>query len=154
MFPTKQFRYDGKFFSCGFDRPGYWVSAIEMSCKIVNNYRIIGLNRARKNKFCSRFLYDKKGTQARYCFPQYLCTKTLIKSTYLKDWFTHHLICSQDLLVKLTCRSQIFLETQKIPPDFFHFGLLFRQRNASLNWLQPRTIVCCIKLCFGDVQLL
>ena len=42
----------------------------------------------------------KKGTQVQHCFPQTLCIKTLIKSIYLKDWFTHHQICRQDLLVK------------------------------------------------------
>ena len=54
-----------------------------------------------------------------------LFASDVMKKVYLKDWFTRHQIRRQEILVKETCR------TQKIPPDFFYFGLPFRQRGAT-----------------------
>ena len=41
-------------------RSSWILNERNLSCKIVKNCRIIGLNRARKNKFCVRGLYDQK----------------------------------------------------------------------------------------------
>ena len=73
---------------------------------------------------------------------------------YSKGWFTHHQICRQDLLVKKKpVEHKSFSKHKKTGLIFFYFGLPFRQRMQRVNWLQLRTLLCCIKLCFGDIQL-
>ena len=62
--------------------------------------------------------------------------------------FTRHQICRQDLLV-----NKSKLDEHKKFSDCFILTFLLDRGMQRVNWLQPRTIVCCIKLCFGSVQL-
>ena len=79
----------------------------------------------------------------------------MIKSIFKRLVYTPPDLSPRFILVKYeTCRTQIFFETQKDRPDFFYyFGLPLRGMQR-VNWLQLRTLVCCIKLCFGDIHYL
>ena len=64
----------------------------------------------------------------------------------IKTIFKRLVYTPQDLSPRFTCRTQIFIETQKDRPDLILFILAFLLDRGMQrgNWLQPRTIVCCI----------
>ena len=99
----------------------------------------------------------KTGTQAQHCFSQIVCVKTLIKGIFKILVYT-----PSDLPPRFSYKVNLYntnlFRNTKRPAFFFYFGLPFRQRNATCKLaatrpLQPRTLVCCIKLSFGDIQL-
>ena len=73
------------------------MNECNLSCKIEQNGRIIGLNRAKKKKILSEVCMIKK--------QHVIVLFTWWKKVYFKkDWFTRHQICSQDLLVEKWCK--------------------------------------------------
>ena len=63
-----------------------------------------------------------------------------------------------DLSLRFTCKvnlsnTNLFSKYKKSGLNCFILAFSLDRGMQRVNWLQPRTIVCCIKLCFGDVQL-
>ena len=115
-----------------------WIlSERNVSCKIVKNCRILGLNRARKNKFCSRSVWLKRHTGIVLFSPD-LTYKNTDKSIYLKDWF---------LSPRFTCKvnlwnTNLFWNTKNQARLFCILAFSLDRGMQRVNWLQPRTIVC------------
>ena len=74
----------------------------------------------------------------------------MYKKVYLKGWFTRHQICHQDLLV-----LKVNLSNTKNLAWFLILASLLDRGMQRVNFWMPwlRTIVWCIKLYFGAVQL-
>ena len=71
-----------------------WMTQCNLSCKIVKNFRIIVLNRAKK--ILSELCMIKKKQKTAPHSPVYL--RRDVWKVYLQGWFTRHQICHQDLL--------------------------------------------------------
>ena len=98
------------------------LNECNLSCKIVKTCRIIGLNRAKKNKYV-RGLYDKK---------QRLIV--LFTSDVMKKSMFKRLVCTPpDLSPRFTCKVSKLIEHKK-SGMIFHFGLPFRQRNGTCKF--------------------
>ena len=121
-----------------------WMTQCNLSCKIVKNFRIIVLNRAKKKKFCPRSVWlkkkKKKGTSWS-CLLQTWCMKSI----------STRLVCTPpDLSPRFTCIKSKLVESRLIS----YFGLPFKQRNATCKFLATtEAIMCWIILYFGVVQL-
>ena len=112
-----------------------WLNECNLSRKIVKNYRIIALNRAKiiLPEVCMRCITS-----------DVMCKKYILKATLYA-----HQICHQDLLV-----LKVILLNTRNPAWFLILASLLERRMQRVNfWLPLRTIVCCIKLYFGAVQL-
>ena len=96
-------------------RSSWILNECNLSCKIVKNCRIIGLNRTKKNKFWPWSVWLKK---------------TAPHSTvYLRrDEKVRLLYTPPDLSPRLTCK--VTWSITKDPAWFFYFGHPFKQRNA------------------------
>ena len=111
-----------------------WIlNECKFSCKIVKNCRIIGLNRAKKNKFCPRSVYR------------------LPETWWEKSMFKRLVYTPPDLSPRFTCK--VNLSNTKNPAWFFIQASLLDRGMERVHWLPPRTIVWFIKLYFGAVQL-
>ena len=99
-------------------RSSWILNECNLSCKIVKNCRIIGLNRAKKNEFWPRSVWLKK---------------TAPHSTvYLRrdEKIFKRLVCTPpDLSPRFTCK--VTWSNTGDPAWFFYFGHPFRQRNAT-----------------------
>ena len=108
-----------------------WLNECNLSCRIiVKTYRIIVLNRAKKNSV--RGLYDKKKTAPHST----VYPRRDVSKVYLKGWFTRHYICHQDLLV-----LRVNLSNTKNPAWFVILASLLDRGIQRVNWMPPRTIV-------------
>ena len=118
------------------------MTQCNLSCKIVKNFRIIVLNRAKK--ILSELCMIKKKQKTAPHSPVYL--RRDVSKVYLQGWFTRHQIFHQDLLA---------LKVNLSKPAWFHIlaSLLDRGMRRVNFWLPLRTIVCWIILNFGVVQL-
>ena len=70
-----------------------WVQFVLQNCEKLQNYWF-NLNRVKKEKILFEVCMIKKQRLI------VLLTSDVKKKEYLKDWFTRHQICRQDLLVK------------------------------------------------------
>ena len=82
----------------------------------------------------------------------------MYKITDKKYIFGRLVYTPPDLSPRFTCKvnlsnTNLFSKHKKFGLKFFILAFSLDTGIQRVNWLQPRTIVCCIKLCFGDVQL-
>ena len=112
-----------------------------LSCKIVKNCRIIGLNRAKKEQILSEVCMIKKAAP---------CSTVYLRRDE-KSMFKRLVYTPPDLSPRLTCK--VNLSNTKNPAWCFILASLLDRGMERVNWLPPRTIVCFIKLYFGAVQL-
>ena len=113
--------------SAYFDHPGYWMSAICLA-KLWKNCRIIGLNRAKKNKFCPRSVWLKKGLIV-------LFTWDVMRKSMFKRLVYTPSVSSP----RFTCKAN--LSNTRNPAWFFILAALLDRGMQCVNWLPPRTIV-------------
>ena len=107
-----------------------WIlNECHLSCKIVKNCRIIGLNRAKKNNILVRGLYDKIG-----CHSTAFTWDVMRKSMFKRLVYTPPVSSP-----RFTCK--VNLSNTKNPAWSFILASLLDRRIQRVNWLPPRTIV-------------
>ena len=100
----------------------HWLNECNLSCKIVKNWRIIGLNRAKKNSVRGLYIVIKKKKNSASCLPQTWCTKSIFK----------RLVHTQpDLSPRFNCK--VNLSNTKNPAWFLVLASLL-DRNATCKF--------------------
>ena len=107
-----------------------WIlNECKFSCKIVKNCRIIGLNRAKKNKIMSEVCMIKKDHML----------LRLPETWWEKSTFKRLVYMPPDSSPRFT--SKVNLSNTKTPAWFFILASLLDKGIQHVNWLPPRTTV-------------
>ena len=116
------------------------MNECNLSCKIEKNCRIIGLNKAKKNKFCPRSV--KKGLIVPFTW-----------DVMRKSMFKRLVYTPPDSSPRYTCKVK--LSNTKYPVWFFILASLLDRGKQRVNWRPPRAIVARVflKIIFRGCQL-
>ena len=116
--------------------PSWILYKRNLSREIVKKLQNYSFKWGKNNKFCSRLdtVID--------LFSSHLMYESIFK----------RLVCTPpDLSPKFTCK--VNLTNQKIRPNYYILAFLLDRGMQRVNWLKPRTIVCCLKLSFVAAQI-